>query len=275
MSLITIDENLCKRDGICASECPSGTIFVKEKGSVPIVSRKAEEFCVRCGHCVAVCPQGAITMDMMKPQDCVPVLEDGLPNADQTRLLLTSRRSIRTFKEEPVSRDMLEKLIDTVRYAPSQGNAQPVEWSIVENRADVKKLAALVIDWMRLVVENDSETAKNWHCPSLVAAWDQGIDMISRNAPHIIAAHVPGKNNFIMPQLDCHLAITFLDLAAYSMGLGACWLGFLMFARPYRPIKEFLRIPEGREMYGAALLGYPKHRFLRVPGRKKPTITWI
>ncbi|MHB1127577.1 MAG: nitroreductase family protein [Bacillota bacterium] len=275
MSLITIDESKCKKDGICAAECPTNTIYLKEKGTVPRVSRKAAEFCVDCGHCIAVCPNEAITMEKMLLDDCAPIPPGALPSKEQAKLLLKSRRSIRAFKDEHISREVFEELIDTVRYAPSGHNGQPVNWVIVESREQVKKLGSLVIDCFRNVVQNDPEAASIIDFKSLATAWDMGIDMITRNAPHIIVGHVPREIGNVGPALDCHLAITYLELAAHSMGLGACWLGFLMFAYRYPPVKEFLGIPEGRDIHGAALIGYPKYRFRRIPARIHPEIAWV
>ncbi|MHB1419129.1 MAG: nitroreductase family protein [Bacillota bacterium] len=275
MSLITIDENKCKRDGICAAECPTNAIYLKEKDTVPRVSRKAQEFCVDCGHCVTLCPNDAITLATMQTEDCIPILPGALPSKEQAKLLLKSRRSIRAFKEELISREVFEELIDTVRYAPSGHNGQPVNWVIVQNREQVKQLGSLVIDCFRKFAQDHPENASILDFKSLATAWDMGIDMITRNAPHIIVAHATSTKGNVGNDLDCHLAITYLELAAHAMGLGACWLGFLMFAYRYPPIKEFLGIPEGHEIFGAALIGYPKYRFRRIPVRNKPEISWV
>ena len=54
MSLFTIDTAKCKRDYICAANCPLGLI---EKGNgVPRPGKDAEDLCVGCGHCVSACP---------------------------------------------------------------------------------------------------------------------------------------------------------------------------------------------------------------------------
>ncbi|MEJ2657168.1 MAG: nitroreductase family protein [Desulfobacterales bacterium] len=59
MSLLTADQELCQRDGICAEVCPTAIIEFKDKDAFPTLVDGGEKLCIRCGHCVAVCPHGA------------------------------------------------------------------------------------------------------------------------------------------------------------------------------------------------------------------------
>jgi len=71
------------------------------------------------------------------------------------------------------------------------------------------------------------------------------------------------------------IALTYLELAAYSLGMGACWAGFLGIAAGYFPplVKE-LPIPEGHQVFGAMMIGYPKHAYHRIPSRTEARIAW-
>jgi hypothetical protein len=42
----------------------------------------------------------------------------------------------------------------------------------------------------------------------------------------------------------------------------------------YPPMAQALALPEGHQCYGAMMIGYPKHRYHRVPTRKEPAVTW-
>ena len=70
MKLFTVDEQKCKRDGICAAECPRAIIDFRDDGSVPRPTADAETVCIHCGHCVAVCPHGALALSDLAPGDC-------------------------------------------------------------------------------------------------------------------------------------------------------------------------------------------------------------
>src|SRR4030042_610049 len=127
MSLFVIDPTKCKRDAICAAECPARIIRLKDKESFPEPIENAEEYCINCGHCVAVCPHAALSHEIMGPEDCPDIKRELLPRADQIDHLLRSRRSIRTFKAEPLDRETLLGLIDTARYGPTAHNLPPVQ----------------------------------------------------------------------------------------------------------------------------------------------------
>ena len=111
------------------------------------------------------------------------------------------------------------------------------------------------------------------HFDLLVADWERGRDRILHGAPHIIIAHAPA-NDIMAPQA-APIALAYLELAAYSMGLGACWAGFLQMAVTFGPsVAEALQLPDGHRSLGAMMIGYPRHRFQRVPLRKQPEVIW-
>ena len=145
MSLFSIDQKKCKKDGICAAECPAQIIVQSDKKSFPSLLENGEEFCINCGHCVAVCPHGAISLATMPLTSCPPIEKDILPDAASLKHLLLARRSIRQYKKTAVPHKLLAELIDVARYAPTGSNKQQVHWLVYQNPEDVHKLAALVL----------------------------------------------------------------------------------------------------------------------------------
>jgi len=273
MSLFTIDPKLCKRDGICVEECPARIIEIGKNGDFPSPVEKAEEICIHCGHCVAVCPHGALSLKTMRPGDCFPIRKETLPRFESTVEFLKSRRSIRAYKENPVKRGTLLTLIDVARYAPSGSNSQPVHWLLIEDKKEVKRLAALVIDWMRLMVKENPEVAVAGRFDRIVQAWDEGIDRIFRGAPHVVVAF--GLKTLPAAQPACIIALTYIELAAYAMGLGPCWAGYFMRAsQSFSPLIRALDLPEDHQVFGAMMIGYPKHHYYRIPLKDEPKITW-
>jgi nitroreductase/NAD-dependent dihydropyrimidine dehydrogenase PreA subunit len=263
MSLFTVDTELCLRDGICVSECPSYLIEMQD-GAYPAPVAWAEEICINCGHCVAVCPVGALALRTMSPEQCEKVRRPLLPDAAQVAHLLRTRRSIRSFDERPVPQDELARLVEVATYAPSGSNSQPVEWLIIHDTALVRQVAPLMLGWLH----------QNWPMPRLARtfafAYERGLDVVCRGAPHMVIAHTP-------PGAERHgmIAITYLELAAYGAGLGACWCGFADGAIKGSPeIRQAVGLPEGRANAGVLLLGYPRHAYSRVPLRNPARITW-
>jgi NAD-dependent dihydropyrimidine dehydrogenase PreA subunit len=189
MSLFTIDQKECRRDGLCVAECPAKIIEIVGKEGFPTPVAGAEEICIHCGHCVSICPHGALSLKTMSPTDCLPVRKELLLSPEHCEHFLRSRRSIRNYKEKRVSRDLLQKLIEIARYAPTGRNSQSVYWLVIEDPAEVRRLGGLVADWMRSLLAQSAEYALSMHMDRVVDSWDRGKDRILRSAPHLVVAH--------------------------------------------------------------------------------------
>ena len=150
MTLFSIDEKKCKRDGICAAVCPLGIIETANENALPVPSPDADELCIKCGHCVAVCPTAAFSHAEMTPDKCSPVRRDWLQDPEKTEHFLRSRRSIRTYKAQPVARDVLTKLIHIARFAPSGHNTQPVQWLVIHSHPLVYSAPFFCWLWFKL-----------------------------------------------------------------------------------------------------------------------------
>ncbi len=273
MSLFVVDENKCTRDGICVEECPARVIEIKDGAPVPTPARGAALGCIRCGHCVAVCPHGAFSHSAIPIEDCPPLPPSRALTPEQAEIFLRSRRSVRLYLDKPVESEKLKRLIEIARYAPTGGNSQQVKWLVLGSRENVKKIAGMVIDFMRAMVESKQPISASYRLDKLVDAWDAGIDIISRGAPALVFAYAP--TSYGLAQVDCTSALSYLDLAAPSLGLGSCWAGFVMMATGnWPPLHAELALPEGYASFGAMMVGYPKYKYHRLPTRKEPEIVW-
>lgn len=270
---LSIAQEKCKRDGICVVTCPLGLIQIKAEGEFPSHVRGAEDLCVQCGHCVAICPQGALSLGDLKPEDCAPIRKDLILGPEHAEHFLRFRRSIRNYKEKPVDRETLTKVIRVASFAPSGHNRQPVHWLVMDDREELRRIAGLVVDWMRVMIQDHPEVASPMHFDRVVAAWERGYDRIFREAPVVIVAHASQSER--TAQSSCTIALTYLELAATAFGLGACWAGYFNAAATmYPPLKDTLQLPGDHESFGAMMLGYQKYAYHRLPPRNRPRITW-
>lgn len=273
MPMIHVNPALCKRDGICAETCPLKIIEIKSDGAYPSPVQGAEALCIQCGHCVAVCPHQALDHRHMRADQCPPISKGLMITPDQAEQFLRMRRSIRTYKAKHVDRDLLSRLIHVARHAPSGHNTQPVQWLVIYHPERVRELAGQVIDWMRHLVEAGSPLAEMFHMDRIIQGWEAGADRIFRDAPHLIVAHAPQELR--TSQSSSTIALAYLEIMAPALGLGACWAGYFMAAAAsYPPIMESLKLPQGHAVFGAVMVGYPKHRYHRLPLRKEPVILW-
>jgi nitroreductase/Pyruvate/2-oxoacid:ferredoxin oxidoreductase delta subunit len=272
MSLFVVDPARCKGDGICADECPTRIIELVPGDGTPRVPVEAEEFCRNCGHCVAVCPHGAASITGMAPEQLPRVRPDWLLGREQVTHVLRARRSIRTFTRHAVERETLAGLMEVARYAPSASNRQPVCWVVIYDAAEVRRLAGLTVDWMRAGLSSQPPAAQR-NSQRFIKGWDAGLDMVCRGAPHVAIACAPASHPWAVT--DCAIALTYLELAAPSFGLGACWGGILTnAARQWPPLQDALTLPEGHVVCGAMMIGYPRYRYYRLPSRNEAHVTW-
>ena len=273
MGFLRIDESRCKKDGLCASECPVAIIRQKDDESLPELVPGGERVCLLCGHCVAVCPHDALSHEKIPIDACPPIDKNLSITEEQAIQFLRSRRSVRFFKEKPVEKETLQKLIEIARYAPTGGNSQLVEWTAFTDRDKIRELAGLTVDGLKYMQENDPAAAKMPYIPLIIAAWELGMDAVLRDAPALVIASAPA--DAISGMVDVSLAMCYLELAAQNMGIGTCWAGLLHGGLlAWQPLQEAVGLPEGHVHQYAMMLGYARPKYYRLPERKKPKIHW-
>ncbi len=274
MGILEIAKDKCKKDGLCVAECPSVIIRLNSKDGFPEIPDRVEDMCLVCGHCVAVCPHGALSHKRVPAKNCPDIRKELIINAEQAVQFLRSRRSIRFFKDRPVEKDKIQKLIEVARYAPTAGNTQSVEWTVYTDKAEIRRLAGFIIDWMKSIKnETPGQNALLPYIPVVIAAWKAGFDAVLREAPALVIASAPRDS--IDGMVDLSLALSYLELYAGTMGLGTCWAGFLQGGLgSWDPLKKAIGLPESHVHHYPMMLGWPKAGYFRLPERRKPKITW-
>jgi nitroreductase len=146
---------------------------------------------------------------------------------------IKGRRSIRAFKNQAVPAEIVEKLIDAARWAPSAGNIQPWEFIIVRKPEIKRRLAEAALD--QTFIEEAPVV--------IVVCADEDSSSIGYG--------VRGKILYCIQ--DTAAAIQNIHLAAYSLGLGACWVG----AFKEEEARKILKIPHGVRPVAIIPVGYP------------------
>jgi len=178
---------------------------------------------------------------------------------EQLLALMQQRRSVRRFRVEPVPDELLQKLLEAARSAPSAGNRQPYRVLVVRSRTRMAELAVAVrAECERLVAaarkERAAELAEYLHyfdwfeqAPLLLvpiyrsggpAAFEGALNRSPQDALASTAA-----------------AIMSLLLAAPTLGLGACWMTGPLVAEP--ALRELLAVPEGWSLAALLPVGFP------------------
>lgn len=272
MEPVIIDYEICNKDGLCSEVCPRKLIEIHEDRPVPVIG--IENLCIHCGHCLSVCPKGAISVNGSRPDDCKKIDEKQQATYGQLDQLMRSRRSIRLYKQKPVERGIIQKIMDTCRYSPTGSNAQQVKWIIADDQDKIGELAQLTIDWMKEAIRSSHPLSATLPLASVVDGWDKGEDRIFRGAPMVLMTHSPRLGS--LPLESCVIAMTYFDLVAASLGLGTCWVGlFMVAATQHPPIRRALGLPTDHMIYGTMIAGYPKFAYQRIPDRNQPQVAWL
>jgi nitroreductase len=198
------------------------------------------------------------------------VNKDLSASKEQISHIIRSRRSIRAFRNEPVSIDDIEQLLDIARYSPTASNSQLIGWTVIAGPEKIRDLAQLTAEHFRDQAEQ-SGTPNRW--ASLLPDLEKGNDRIFRCAPALTIAHAPESYRFA--SVDGAIAITGIDLSAPSFGLGTCWAGIFMAALDENSgLRTEAGIPEGRICAGALMIGVPAEKYGFIPPRKKAPVVW-
>jgi nitroreductase len=193
---------------------------------------------------------------------------------EQVELLLQARRSIRQYRDKLVPRPLIERALDSARFAPSGMNLQPVAWTVISGHESVHALAAGVRDLAAALLTQKHPVAERLGLARIVAGWDKGEDPILRGAPHVVVAHTPAGEPTGTGAAT--IALTYFQLAAEALGLGTCWAGYLQIALAMSPaLAKLAGIPEGRQAQASTMLGYAKYAYTAIPPRKDLEVNWL
>jgi nitroreductase len=136
---------------------------------------------------------------------------------------IRTRRAIRRFKQEPVPPELIEKMLEAARWAPSSVNSQPWEFIVITDPATKKRMSRAFV-----------------------------IGPFLNEVPLAIAV-VVDRLRTTLPLQDGTLAAYAIWLAAHDLGLGACWIN------PNIPfgIRRILGIPFTKKLVTVLAIGYP------------------
>ena len=167
------------------------------------------------------------------------------------------RRSIRDFQKKPVPRDIVEKIIEAGNQAPytSMDRMQPWRFVVAEAPEFREKLREAVHPAWKKTMEGakavDPQIYEN--VMALYNNLPEPKDMVYYAAPLIIFAIAPPTN-----VVCAALASENMMLAAQSLGLGTCYVGFGAMVQGSPEIVKALELTDNERIYGPILLGYPK-----------------
>ena len=172
-----------------------------------------------------------------------------------------TRRSIRRYSDEPVPRDLIEKILDAARWAPSAHNRQPWRFAVMERAETKHALASAMGARLRADLERDGVTQD-------IVDKDvtRSHQRITR-APVLIVVCVSMRDmdtyadarrkhaEYLMATQSVAMAVQNLVLAAHALGLGACWMCAPLFVQD--TVRDVLHLDADWEPQALITVGYP------------------
>lgn len=152
----------------------------------------------------------------------------------ETLNCIRSRVAVRDFKADPVPKEVILKILEAGRWAPSSKNTQPWHFIVVQEKATLRRLSQLTHTGPHLAM-----------------------------APMAIAVATIGAK---MPHVDATRAIQNMVLAAWDQGVGTCWISNF----DQDKVKELLGLPEEAVFITAMAFGYPTETAGARGKRRKP-----
>ena len=193
---------------------------------------------------------------------------------NNTEKLILARRSTRVYKKKQVPEQMIRRVLECGRYAPSEGNYQPWRFVVVRNRQmldEMERDAKKVISVLWKIINYDEHPWRKYHSKFLewlspnnfhpipsgaIRGVAEGRFDVFWGAPTAILLFkdTRGIGN---PDLDIGITGTNMILAAHSMGLGTCWVGVAKTIMLYRKWRKVFNASYPWRMEQALLMGFP------------------
>lgn len=288
----TINPNLCKNCQLCIEVCPCNIIATNENKEVYFIKER-EHICLQCGQCMTICNNKAIIVNGFSyEKDFIELPQN---NVDYENFInfLSTRRSVRNFKDKAVPDELLDKILDSISFTPYGSEPKKMHTTVINNR---KKIAAAlpyisefldkIVKWvdnpiMSFIIKRKKgqetfNTLRN-HLYPIAKSGNYKLkfgDRITRGAPSLIIFHADKaaeehSNNAL-------IYATYAILTAHSLGLGATMVGLVPAAvNKVGKVREIFQIPKENEAVISVIIGYPKYKYKRSIVRRNENIHWI
>lgn len=185
--------------------------------------------------------------------------------------LIKNRKTIRKYKDKPIPREILDKIIEAGIWGPSVPSflrIQPWKFIVIINKNTIRQIVELLLEKSRqsptgvnIMLSSASRIIGNadtiilvYNSRELEKIKERYKDLYSKFAKIIKTAQLSAIS----------AAIQNMILAAEDFGIGSCWLDTPLFCK--KELKKFLKVKE--DLAAVLTLGYPDEKGNRSP--RKP-----
>jgi nitroreductase len=176
---------------------------------------------------------------------------------------LVRRRSVRTFKSDPISAEVLDDLIEAAKYAPSGSNWQNQRFLVVTDPEEIQRIGEIRFVWPYKAnvakIRQTHSAGILGHGAALILVFADASKNDARgNGEYHIWESLEIQN--------CSASIQNILTMAAAYGLGSCWVSAsdkmnysrMLSGKTWREALCLYDIPDYYKMQGVVVLGYPK-----------------
>lgn len=262
--MVIIDRQSCIGCNRCVQDCVARNLRLQENKAQVLGE------CFLCGHCVAICPTNALSIPDLEMSD----VEELRPNeaaldADHLLKAIKFRRSIRNFKNTPVTRDDFAQLLQAGRYTPTAKNSQHCRFILVQEQLDsFKELVWEGIGGLLRASNGAEAGAEAYRDLYNAKCADRKQDYLFRNAPAVLLITADAA-------LDAGMAIQSMELMGTALGIGFLHNGYLRRAIGMLPQARQWLSTENTVVEACALIGYPAVSYRRTAPRRPAEVRFL
>lgn len=305
LGVIKVDKELCTNCGLCIENCPFGC-WERDDEDYPVM--KADAVCFSCYNCQVACEFDAVSIvesyhvsdgfwataphPLPARMPIEPMDEDGNPTQfNDMERAIHERRSVRNFTDKPVPETLIRRVLEAGRFAPSAGNSQPWKFIVITDKEIIRQMDEAVQSSITMVYNmyKDDEQVKALAAgvdPNRPGGFDPRIAQggfraisngelpASLGAPVIIILAMDDRA-IGGPELQAGICGQNMNLVANTLGIKACWNGFIASAANASPLKEKLGIEPPFSVTTGFSIGYPKFKQEGMVPREFRPVTWF
>lgn len=273
-----LDKDKCAKCGSCIEVCAS---YIKaDDDGFPCTQSDGESLfgCIQCGNCMMICPKDAIEI---KGEDIdkwhLRELNKNLPDYDAINSLFIKRRSIRNYKDQGISKEILDKIVQAAATAAVSIPPSEVKVLIINGKDKVQEFADDIIEAMKGFVKVmnplvlwlfgiftgkiNQKMFKEFVlplCREMIKDKEKGIDHLFYNAPAVMIFY----STELSDREDQLIAATHATIAAESLGLGTCFIGSVgAIMQNNKKLRKKYGIQPTDKVGTGFVVGYPDIRF--------------
>ena len=210
--------------------------------------------------------------------------------------VIMERRSIRNFKKDPVPDNLIRRVLEAGRFAPTAGNAQPWKFIIVKDQALIAEMERATVRMSKFLMwfvdYNRNAFRRIFLAPytkfmtrlmpnklhpvpfNLLQQITAEKTRVYHNAPVMILLLID-KRGIGNPALDAGICGQNMVLAAHSLGLGTCWIGMMTVLMTNPLWRRKLGVKSPYELTDCIVLGWPKGDYDGEVAREVQLVEWI